>query len=200
MASTHVSPQISPDDPRLHTLETERPVVLRSEHALTLLALGLESKAYDLETCGKRKRKKRCDDDHQHRETITCKQRMHWFCAAKLATEHLERILAARQFALLKASPGRPGDFQYIQLTVPIQRDDEAYFNPLQDLKAGGTRVFLGVVNSDGLAGAKRRAQAASKYLKDFGISAECGFGRELPERIPELLKIHREVADSLMK
>ncbi len=96
------------------------------------------------------------------------------------------------------AESGRRVD--YIQLTVPIQRDDEAYFKPLQNLKAGDTRVFLGVVNSDGLEGAKRRAQAARKYLKDFGISAECGFGRELPERIPELLKIHREVADGLMK
>lgn len=120
------SASISPDDPRLHTLETEHPVVLKSEHALTLLSLGLESKAYALETCGKRKRKKRCDRDHQHRETITCKQRMHWFCAGKLAIEHLERILTSRQFALLKASPGRPDGFQYIQLTVPCERHKRA--------------------------------------------------------------------------
>ena len=96
------------------------------------------------------------------------------------------------------AESGRRVD--YVQLTVPIQRDDDAYFKPLENLKAGETRAYLGVVNSDGLAGAQRRARAARKYLKDFGISAECGFGRELPEKIPELLKIHREVADSLLK
>jgi len=96
------------------------------------------------------------------------------------------------------AESGRRVD--YVQLTVPIQRDDDAYFKPLEALKAGDTRVFMGVVNSDGLQGARRRAQAARKYLKDFGISAECGFGRELPEKIPELLKLHREVADALLK
>ncbi len=96
------------------------------------------------------------------------------------------------------AESGRRVD--YVQLTVPIQRDDDAYFKPLENLKAGDTRVFLGVVNSDGLEGAKRRANAARKYLKDFGISAECGFGREQPERIPELLRIHREIADELLK
>ncbi len=96
------------------------------------------------------------------------------------------------------AESGRRVD--YVQLTVPIQRDDDAYFRPLEGLRAGETRVFMGVVNSDGVEGARRRANAARKYLKDFGISAECGFGRELPEKIPELLRIHREVADALLK
>lgn len=96
------------------------------------------------------------------------------------------------------AESGRRVD--YVQLTVPMQRDDDAYFKPLENLKAGETRVFLGVVNNDGLEGARRRANTARKYLKDFGVSAECGFGREQPEKIPELLRIHREVADGLLK
>ena len=96
------------------------------------------------------------------------------------------------------AESGRRVD--YVHLTVPIQRDDDSYFKPLEGLKTGDTRVFLGVVNNDGLEGARRRAQAARKYLRDFGISAECGFGRESPGSIPELLKLHREVADALLK
>ena len=41
----------------------------------------------------------------------------------------------------------------------------------------------------------RRRLAAAEKRVKDFSIATECGFGRRLPETIPELLAIHAEVA-----
>lgn len=96
------------------------------------------------------------------------------------------------------AEAGRRVDF--VHMTVPIQRSDDAYFKPLLDLKIGDTKVYLGVINSDGVEGASRRLTTARKYLPDCGVAAECGFGREKPEDIPALLKIHHEVAERLLQ
>jgi hypothetical protein len=35
----------------------------------------------------------------------------------------------------------------------------------------------------------------AEKFAPEFSIATECGFGRRRPETIPELLRIHAEVA-----
>jgi len=40
----------------------------------------------------------------------------------------------------------------------------------------------------------RRRIAVAAKYASDFGIAAECGFGRRPPETIPNLLRVHSEV------
>ncbi|HEY6721015.1 MAG TPA: hypothetical protein VI363_05190, partial [Burkholderiales bacterium] len=83
----------------------------------------------------------------------------------------------------------------YIHMPVPVERSDEAYFAPLQDLNLRReTKLFLGLVHdSDGVEGTRRRVAAAAKYASDFGIAAECGFGRRPPETIPNLLRIHSE-------
>jgi methionine synthase II (cobalamin-independent) len=82
-------------------------------------------------------------------------------------------------------------------MPVPRNRSDDAYFAPLKDLKLGpGTRVALGLVHyTDGVEGTNRRIVTARKYLDDFLISTECGFGRRPRETIPELLSIHAKVA-----
>ena len=40
-----------------------------------------------------------------------------------------------------------------------------------------------------------QRIAAAEKVVPDFAIATECGFGRRRPDTIPELLRIHAEVA-----
>jgi len=84
----------------------------------------------------------------------------------------------------------------YIHMPVPVNRDDEAYFAPLLGLKLDRrTKLFLGLVHdSDGIEGTRARIAAAAKYAGDFGIAAECGFGRRPPETIPNLLRVHSEV------
>lgn len=86
----------------------------------------------------------------------------------------------------------------WIHLPVPRDRDDEAYFEPLQDLRLpAGTQLFLGLVHlTDGEEGAERRLRAARSSQRPFGIATECGFGRRDPDSIPELLALHRAVAD----
>ena len=88
----------------------------------------------------------------------------------------------------------RPID--YIHMPVPADRGDDAYFKPLSELEPHPrTKLFLGLVHdSDGVEGTRRRIAVASKYAKEFGIAAECGFGRRPPETIPNLLRIHAEV------
>jgi hypothetical protein len=87
----------------------------------------------------------------------------------------------------------RPID--YIHMPVPVDRADDAYFKPLQEMKlAHETKLFLGLVHdSDGVEGTRKRIAVAAKYARGFGIAAECGFGRRPPETIPNLLRVHAE-------
>jgi hypothetical protein len=82
-------------------------------------------------------------------------------------------------------------------MPVPRDRADEAYFEPLRRLAlAPQTELCLGLVHyTDGVAGTRRRLATAEKFVQKFSIATECGFGRRSPATIPELLRIHAEVA-----
>lgn len=88
---------------------------------------------------------------------------------------------------------------QLVHMPVPRNRSDEGYFRPLARLKLRPeTELCLGLVHyTDGVPGTKARLATASKFAKGFSIATECGFGRRKPETIPELLRIHAEVAAS---
>jgi methionine synthase II (cobalamin-independent) len=89
----------------------------------------------------------------------------------------------------------------WIHLPVPISRDDDAYFAPLRALSLPkGTELYLGLVHhDDGVAGAKRRIAAASRFVQDFGIGTECGMGRGGNAAWAEaMLALHRQVAEEL--
>jgi hypothetical protein len=85
----------------------------------------------------------------------------------------------------------------WLHLPVPRERDDEAFYAPLADLRlADDTELYLGLVHrTDGMDGTQRRMAAASKVVPAFGISTECGFGRRPSETVPELLELHAAVA-----
>ena len=87
-----------------------------------------------------------------------------------------------------------------IHMPVPRNRADDAYFAPLRQLKLRPeTELCLGLVHyTDGVDGTKRRLATATRYAPRFSIATECGFGRRDPTTIPELLRIHAEIADSL--
>jgi hypothetical protein len=78
----------------------------------------------------------------------------------------------------------------WIQMPVPKNRDDEAFFEPLRNLELGGTELYLGLVHGLDEEGTLRRIQAASTVVKDFGVSTECGLGRAPKERVPSILDI----------
>jgi hypothetical protein len=83
-------------------------------------------------------------------------------------------------------------------MPVPRNRTDGAYFAPLERLALRPeTELCLGLVHyTDGIEGAKRRLATARKYVKDFSVATECGFGRRDPRTIPELLRLHAAVAE----
>lgn len=95
----------------------------------------------------------------------------------------------------LAAAVGRRID--WIHLPVPRGRSDDAYFRPLAGLELDPrTELYLGLLHlTDGVAGTRRRIEAASRVVPAFGIACECGMGRRPPETIPELIRLHAQCA-----
>jgi hypothetical protein len=85
----------------------------------------------------------------------------------------------------------------WMHLPIPRDRSDDAYFAPLRNLKLRSeTELYLGLVHfTDGVAGTRQRVAAAQRVIPEFGVATECGLGRRPPETIPDLLRIHAEVA-----
>jgi hypothetical protein len=92
------------------------------------------------------------------------------------------------------------GRLDYVQMPVPRDRDDDAYFAPLADLKSDATTVYIGLVHlTDGVEGTRKRLAAfRRRYTGDYGIATECGWGRRKSGTIADLIKIHRDIAASL--
>jgi hypothetical protein len=88
-----------------------------------------------------------------------------------------------------------PRPIHWLSMPVPISRDDDAYFRPLDDLRlAPVTELYLGLVHhEDGVEGAARRTASARRHCESFGVGTECGMGRKTPEQVRRLLEIqHR--------
>ena len=80
-----------------------------------------------------------------------------------------------------------------------MNRSDDAYYAPLRDIKSVNTKVFLGLIHlHDGVEGSLKRVEVARRYLRAFGVATECGLGRRPRETLPEVLRIHREVAERI--
>ena len=81
----------------------------------------------------------------------------------------------------------------FFHMPVPIERDDDGYFEPLDDLEiAPETLLYLGLLHGrDGVKGAQRRIEAARCHVKRFGLSTECGWGRMKPDEVRPLLELH---------
>ncbi len=86
----------------------------------------------------------------------------------------------------------------WIHMPVPIERDDDGYFAPLERLALpDDTALYLGLLHKeDGLDGARRRIEAAKRHVAAFGVATECGMARDAaPEDIPGLLSLHAQAA-----
>ena len=91
---------------------------------------------------------------------------------------------------------GLKRQIDFIHMPVPIERDDDAYFVPLNDLKRpAGLDVYLGLIHErDGLVGTMRRHETARRHCSDFGVSTECGFGRMSADAIPGMMATHEQI------
>jgi hypothetical protein len=123
-------------------------------------------------------------------------------CYGDLEHSHLieprDLAVCVRMANIAAASAGRRLD--YVQMPVPQNRSDDAYFAPLEDLRCSGTKLYIGLVHlSDGLVGARQRLNAFRRhYSGKFGVATECGWGRRKRETIPALMQLHRDIAASL--
>jgi methionine synthase II (cobalamin-independent) len=94
---------------------------------------------------------------------------------------------------------GRRLDF--VHMSVPLSKGfDERYYAPLDDLRLGDARLYLGLVHlHDDVDGAVRRAELARRHAPRFGVATECGWGRRPPaQSIEDLLELERAVADAV--
>jgi hypothetical protein len=121
------------------------------------------------------------------------------FCYGDAGEEHFVEPVDTANLAkfgnlLLAASPRH---IDWIHLPVPISRDDDAYFAPLDDLDlTDGTELYLGLVHrQDGAEGARRRIDAAAQHAPRFGVATECGFGRAPVDSTVPLLETHKAVS-----
>jgi hypothetical protein len=120
-------------------------------------------------------------------------------CYGDLGHKHMKtpETLAAsvRMSNVAAESSGRQVDF--VHMAVPADRTDEAYFEPLQHLRPG-PKPFLGLVHDgDGVEGGLRRWDVAAKFVPDFGIATECGWGRRPAWQVPSLIKLHRQILEA---
>lgn len=81
----------------------------------------------------------------------------------------------------------------FFHVPVPIERDDDAYVAPLDNLTiADDTLIYLGLIHgADGTEGAARRIAAANKHIDRFGLSTECGWGRMDVAEVRPLLALY---------
>ena len=88
----------------------------------------------------------------------------------------------------------------FLHIPVPKDRTDDAYYAPLKDFEAAAGNQALSRP-----AAPRRRCRRQEAHRRgaapcrgDFGLSAECGWGRTEPGRLPGLLKGHRIAAEAL--
>jgi hypothetical protein len=93
-------------------------------------------------------------------------------------------------------SNGVTRKIDFFHVPVPVDRDDDLYFAPLDTLAIGvDMLMYLGLIHgADGAEGAVRRIAAAQKHLDRFGLSTECGWGRMDTDEVVPLLELHGQL------
>ena len=123
-------------------------------------------------------------------------------CYGDLHHQHFknpDNLLASVQMANAAAEETtRPIDF--IHMSVPRHRNDDAYFEPLGDLNIGDTTIYAGLVHfTDGTEGTLARLETFKRHFDGpTGVATECGMGRRPPGQLEALLTSHRDVAATL--
>jgi len=98
----------------------------------------------------------------------------------------------------VKHSPHR---IDFVHMSVPRHRSDDAYFDPLKDLNMGNATLYAGLVHyTDGVEGTLGRLATLKRhYDGPTGVATECGLGRRpLDQDLIKLLEIHRTVSQAI--
>jgi hypothetical protein len=91
-----------------------------------------------------------------------------------------------------------PRPVEFLHIPVPRDANDE-FFAPLSHWsRPERTHLYLGLLQFGDDAGNRARITTARRTIGDFGVAAECGFGRTDPSRVPAILAGHRAAAEFL--
>ena len=85
----------------------------------------------------------------------------------------------------------------WIHLPVQEGRVDLRFFEALAGLALRPeTTLYLGLLHpSDGVVGARSRIVAAQRFVHDFGVATDCGWGRHRSQDVETLIELHRSVS-----
>jgi hypothetical protein len=90
---------------------------------------------------------------------------------------------------------GVPRRVDFIHVPVPKEAGT-AFFEPLRDWEGSSdTRLYLGLLQEGDVLGNRARITAARSVVPDFGVAAECGFGRRDPSHVSAILATHGQAA-----
>jgi hypothetical protein len=121
-------------------------------------------------------------------------------CYGDVAEKHFVEPRDTANLARLAQAivDGAERPIAWLHLPVPIERDDDAYFAPLDGLRLpAGTELYLGLVHrEDGVPGAARRIATALRHTGRFGVATECGCGRAPADQTVPLIRIHADVTE----
>jgi hypothetical protein len=124
-------------------------------------------------------------------------------CYGDLHHKHFKdpASLATSVLMANKSQEASPRPINHVQMSVPRHRSDDAYFEPLRDLKFGDGTVYAGLVHyTDGVEGSLKRLAAFKRHFSGpTGVATECGLGRRPADQsLTKLLEIHRAVAAAI--
>jgi hypothetical protein len=68
----------------------------------------------------------------------------------------------------------------------------------IEQVRPAATQLYSGLLHHDDDAGDKARIAVARRFVDNFGLTADCGWGRTEPGHLPGLLKGHRVAAEEL--
>ncbi|KAF2172512.1 hypothetical protein M409DRAFT_63175 [Zasmidium cellare ATCC 36951] len=111
----------------------------------------------------------------------------HWFEPTSL------RAVVDRGLRLFEKSSHK---INWFHLPVPVSTMEtlEAFLAPLSDLvpklKENNTDLVLGLVQYDDEGGTRKRIDAASKFVSEFEIATECGWGRTPEDQIDNIMEL----------
>ncbi|KAK4634860.1 hypothetical protein CLAFUR4_00139 [Fulvia fulva] len=89
-----------------------------------------------------------------------------------------------------------PHPINFFHAPVPLSADDklDLYLEPLKDLapklKEHNTELYLGVVHHADPEGTRKRIEVAKKYVPEFGVATECGWGRTPADQVDGIMEL----------
>jgi hypothetical protein len=119
-------------------------------------------------------------------------------CYGDLDGKHfVDPVDAGKMVSLANTIIEAARPINFLHLPIPLSARSEEFFRPLSALRLPSTAdLYLGVVQqADGVSGAQKRIEMASRYISGFGIATECGIARtRTPQIVADLIKTHAAV------